>query len=76
MGELQETDRFAAVAPDRERFVVVERRMAVRYRLISGDFRLALGRCDYITADGRCLNLISDDEFEVVQTGQRIRRVR
>lgn len=76
MGELRETDRFAAVAPDRERFVVVERRVAVRYRLISGDYRLALGSHDYVTADGRDLNPISDDEFEIVQTGQRIRRVR
>ena len=50
MGELRETDRFAAVAPDRERFVVVERRVAMLYRLISGDSRLALGSHDYITA--------------------------
>jgi hypothetical protein len=76
MGELCETDRFAAVAPDRERFVVVERRVAVRYRLISGDSRMALGSHDYVTADGRCLNPISDDEFEIAQTGPRIRRVR
>lgn len=76
MGELRETDRFAAVAPDRERFVIIERRVAVRYRFISGDHRLALGSHDYVTADGRCLYPVSDSEFEIAQTGQRIRRVR
>lgn len=70
----QEIERFQARADDGTLHTVIARQVVIRSRQLGGT-RTAKGSVDYVTLDGRDLDPIDDDTFEIVTTGQTVRRM-
>jgi len=69
------TDQFFAETDEGDEYQVLVYQRAVSFRPLSGPRQQLGGARDYRLADGRDLNPISDDVFEIVETGQILRRV-
>lgn len=71
----REIERFQARAEDGTLHTVIERETVVQSRPISGPARTMGGAIDSITADGLDLNVIEDGVYEIVNSGEIIRRI-
>lgn len=74
MQELREVNRFDAFDDDGNCYVIVERRVIVRFQPLRGPAQSLKGAKDYILDDGRDVSPIDDDTFRIVECGTILRR--
>ncbi len=72
---ITEIQRFKTITPNGEVVVVVEDISQVLYKPLSGQHRWLDGAKSYRTEHHDPVNWINDDEFELVRSGERLRRL-
>lgn len=72
---ITEVQRFQAITPSGEVVVVVEEVLQVLHKPLSGTQRWLDGVRSYRTEHHAPVNWISDDEFELVRSGEHLRRL-
>ena len=75
--EEREVDRFAVKADDGERFILVEYQATTRTLKLDGSTPIAQGKSPTLLrlSDGREVNFIDSETFQIVDTNQIIRKV-
>ena len=68
------TDKFAVRADDGEELTVIEYQVFSIFNSLTGT-REVPGMKDYQLSDGRDVNWIDENNFEIVRTGRRLRRI-
>tara|TARA_R100000365_G_scaffold3600_1_gene12559 strand:- start:3507 stop:3731 length:225 start_codon:yes stop_codon:yes gene_type:complete len=71
----RETARFKARAADGKIYTVVEYTNMIRSRPISGPAEEVAGSKSLLLTDGRHVNYEDEDTFEIVVTGETLKRV-
>jgi len=70
------TEHFTVRADDGTTYAAVTVLEVIESRPLDGGVEEMLAMKEYLLADGRHLNRIDDNTFEIVATGQHVTRVR
>ncbi len=75
--EEREVDRFAVKTDDGERFILVEYHVTTTTQNLDGNTSIAQGKSPAVLrlSDGRAVNFIDSETFQIVDTDQIIRKV-
>jgi hypothetical protein len=73
---MKRIEDFAAVSASGEEFRVVAYQHESAFGPLSGAGKMLAGPVEFMLEDGAAVSPLGDDDFEIVQTGQRIRRKR
>lgn len=71
----RESDQFEAQDDEGNLYTVIEYQLVIESEPISGPSSIMKGTKELFLGNGRAVNYIDDDTFEVVETEKIIRRV-
>lgn len=74
MKELRETGRFYAFDGGGKCYVIIERRVFVKFTPLRGPAQWMKGPLDLVLDDGRGVSPIDEDTFRVIECGTILRR--
>lgn len=71
----KEVNRYRCRGEDGSEYTVIERQTFTNFRPMSGPSQNVGGALDWILSDGRDVNFVDDDTFQILDTDEVIRKI-
>jgi hypothetical protein len=71
----KEIDRYQCIGDSGREYTVIERQNFTRVQPLSGPPQDVRGTLDWILSDGRDVNFIDDNTFQILDTDEFVRKI-